>query len=132
MSLKVIASFTKVYEAYLARNQLTLEGIHSFVFDEYAIGVHPFYSNALGGVKVVVDDTDFEKAKDIITAYINSQKIYFMDIKTHCPNCHSKNIRKTSNFHIILSMAFIITFGILWVVFYRKYKCFDCGHSQAW
>jgi len=132
MSLAVVASFTKIYEAYFAKNQLEIEGIESFVFDEYIIAVHPFYSNAVGGVKVMVYGDEIEKAKLIIDKYQEEQREYLESILHRCPNCDSPNIRRKSTFHIILSILCIFVFGIIWVAFYRKNKCNECGHRQAW
>ena len=66
MGLVVVASFTKVYEAYFARNRLHIEGIEAFVFDEYIVGVHPYYSNVVGGVKLLVYEEMLGQAKPII------------------------------------------------------------------
>ena len=132
MSLAVVASFTKIHEAYFAKNELVLEGIGSFVFDEYIIGAHPFYSNAVGGVKLVVPDEEIEKAKPIVYKYQERQKEYLDSLSQRCPNCNSSNIRQKSIFHIVLSIVCIFVFGIIWVVFYRKSKCNECGHRQAW
>jgi hypothetical protein len=132
MGLKVLAAFTKIHEAYLAKNQLEMEGIQSFLFDEYIIGVHPFYSNAVGGVKLVVPESEFEKAEVIIKNYLEQQREY-LELACHrCPNCNSTNIRRKSVFHIVFNIVFIFIFGILWVIFYRKNKCNECGHRQAW
>ena len=132
MGLEILAAFTKIHEAYFAKNQLEMEGIESFVFDEYIIGVNPFYSNAVGGVKLLVHESEFENGSVIIKKYQEEQREYLGSKAHRCPNCNSTNIRQKSTFHIVLSILCIFIFGILWVVFYRKNKCNECGHRQAW
>ena len=132
MGLKVIAAFTKIHEAYFAKNQLEMEEIESFIFDEHIIGVHPFYSNAVGGVKLVVHESEFENGNVIVKKFQEKQREYLEAISHRCPNCDSTNIRKKTTFHIILNIIFILIFNFLWVIFYRKNKCRDCGHRQGW
>ena len=132
MGLKVIAAFTKIHEAYFAKNQLEIEEIESFIFDEQIIGVHPFYSNALGGVKLVVHESEIENGNVIVKKFQEEQREYLQEISRRCPKCDSTNIRKKTTFHIILSIIFILIFNFLWLILYRKNKCIDCGHRQAW
>ena len=42
------------------------EGITAIVLDEYLIGIDWMYSQAIGGVKVQVDEADFERAGRIL------------------------------------------------------------------
>ena len=131
MGLVVVASFIKVHEAYFARNRLYSEGIESFVFDEYIVGVHPYYSNAVGGVKVLVHEEVFEQAKPVIDSYIIEQRDYFISLQKRCPNCNSTNIKHPSNFSIILFILGLFIFGIIVVLVFPKNKCKDCRHRQA-
>ena len=132
MGPKVVAAFTKAHEAYFARIQLEIEGIDSFVFDEYLIGIHPLYSAAVGGVKLAVCESDAEKARVVLMKHQEEQRAYLETIMHMCPKCHSTNLRRISAFHLLITLVFVFTFGIMWLVLYRKRKCKECGHSQAW
>jgi len=70
MTIKLItvAIFGSPYEAGMARSELEAYGIPAFVADEYAIGANPFYSNALGGIKVQVPPEFVEEARKILCA----------------------------------------------------------------
>jgi len=131
MGLVVISSFTKVHEAYFARNRLQTEGIESFIFDEYIVGVHPYYSNVVGGVKLLVHEEALGQAKPIIDSYIIEQRDYYISMLKRCPNCNSTNIRQPSIFSIIFFVIGVLIFGILIVLVYPKNKCNDCKHRQA-
>ena len=55
-------------EAHLAKAKLESEGISVFMKDEMTAQVHNFYSNAIGGVKLQIEDKDYQKAMDILKA----------------------------------------------------------------
>lgn len=63
-------------EAHLAKAKLESEGISVFMKDEMTAQVHNFYSNAIGGVKLQIEDKDYQKAMDILKAsgYIRETK----------------------------------------------------------
>jgi hypothetical protein len=62
----VIASFGRIMEAELARARLEAEGIPAFLLDENAVSANPFYSPALGGIKLAVAARDAERAREIL------------------------------------------------------------------
>jgi hypothetical protein len=62
-----VASFTTVGEAEAARSALDAAGIDAVLADERIVAVHWLYSQALGGVKVLVAAEDGEEALGILT-----------------------------------------------------------------
>lgn len=54
------------YETYVALALLKEHDIHCFLPDESILSVHPWYGNAIGGVKIWVDRHDFDLAKEIL------------------------------------------------------------------
>lgn len=68
-----IQAFTFSHEAYLVKTLLDAEGILSHVKDEHIVQAHPFYSNAVGGVKLQVKESDFQQAAKLLRdkGYIN-------------------------------------------------------------
>lgn len=63
-----IASFVYPWEAHLAQGRLASKGIQAFVFDEGIVTAHPFISNAVGGVKLMVHRSDAERALAVLRA----------------------------------------------------------------
>lgn len=61
-SWKTILSFVYPHEAHLARTMLESEGFQVIIKDELTAQVNNFYSNAIGGVKLLVRESDSEKA----------------------------------------------------------------------
>jgi len=62
----VVATFALPTEAEMARELLERNGIEALLRDEGLVGVHPWLSNAVGGVKVVVPFEDAERAREIL------------------------------------------------------------------
>lgn len=71
-----ILTFTYPHEAHLAKGKLESEGIDVQVTDEMTVQVHNFYSNAIGGVKLKVRETDFQRANQILidSGYVKTEK----------------------------------------------------------
>lgn len=70
--MTTIATFTTAEDAHLCRMFLESRGIRARVLDEYLIQVCWHYSNALGGVRVSVDDDDLDAAIPIYQDYMSS------------------------------------------------------------
>jgi hypothetical protein len=62
----VVASFGRPVDAHLAKTRLEAAGIQAFILDENAIAVNPFYSPALGGVKLAVAEEDVDRAREVL------------------------------------------------------------------
>jgi len=61
-----LITFTYPAEMAVLRARLEAEGIECRVLDELTVQVNPFYSNAIGGVKLQVKTTDIESAKEVL------------------------------------------------------------------
>ena len=65
--MKTVATFWKVEEAHLLRLRLCEAGIPAFLQDEHSTQIHPWRAAALGGVRVQVDEADFNAARRMIS-----------------------------------------------------------------
>ena len=133
---RTIITFTYPHEAHLAKTLLESEGINTIIQDELTAQVNNFYSNAIGGVKLLVSESDFEQGIDILSkgGYINP-----VDIKTkteliiedkiidksRCPFCNSKNIRKKRDPDILTVIIYFLL-GAIFPIFKRTFMCYDC------
>ncbi|MCD4730588.1 MAG: DUF2007 domain-containing protein [Bacteroidales bacterium] len=61
-----IISFTYPHEAHMAKAKLESEGIETIIQDELTAQVNNFYSNAIGGVKLLVKESDARRANEIL------------------------------------------------------------------
>jgi hypothetical protein len=137
-NLITVISFTYPHEAHMAKGYLESNGIETFIKDEYTVQVNNFYSNAVGGVKLLTKESDYDKSiqllkdvdyikdKNLKNNYkIEIQKINIETNKTICPYCKSENIRRNKNINIWLVPIYIIL-GTIFPIYKLSYKCFDC------
>jgi hypothetical protein len=66
VDLVTIATFPDVPEAELAKERLQLEGIDAYVFAENTAGIMPYLNPATGGIRLQVEASDAERAKEIL------------------------------------------------------------------
>ncbi len=66
-TLVTIATFTHPQEAVVIRARLEWEGIPCHLKDEHTVQVQPFYSNAIGGVKLQVRSGDADRARSLLS-----------------------------------------------------------------
>lgn len=133
----VLISFTYPHEAHLVKGMLESNQIFSIIKDEYTVQVNNLYSNAIGGVKLLVAESDYDRSINLLkeAGYIlenndKAEKIELVKVSPNidvkqCPFCKSENINrnKRSNFFtIILSLAFLQHIPL----FSYTHKCFDC------
>jgi hypothetical protein len=138
-----IISFTLPQDAYLIKGRLESEGIDIILKDELTTQVYNFYSNAIGGVKLLVKEYDFEKAHAILveSKYIKIEELkpnkfltdfdsfssqLLMD-KTNlqCPFCKSENVTIKKQAGYVVMFSFLLL-GLPIPIFKKRYHCFDC------
>ena len=65
-NLVTIWSFAYQHQLLTIRAQMEAEGIETFTGDELIIQIDPLYSNALGGIKLMVYPQDVPRATEIL------------------------------------------------------------------
>jgi hypothetical protein len=61
-----IRSCTWLHEAEMIRSVLESVGIASMIPNEYTLAAQPLYAPAIGGVRVLVQRSDVERAKEVL------------------------------------------------------------------
>jgi len=64
--MKPVATFSWLDEAYIARATLEGHGVQAYIPDELTVSTRPLIGNALGGVRVQVEDEEYERALQIL------------------------------------------------------------------
>ena len=147
MSLVTLRTYTSPSELAVVRSLLDSEGIETVVLNENIIQVQPFLSNAVGGIKLLVLDEDYERAVEILTeaelitavgesaAYrhaelenLPSENARRDSSKLTCPFCHSEEIVK-EKFSMPVFAISVLLLGFPIPFLRRKYHCFDCGRD---
>ncbi len=134
MPLTTIASFREAYAAHIARAKLEAEGIPAFVADEHLVGVHPLYSDAIGGVKLRVAEEDAERARSIVTedrsgdlrGVVEQRPRRAARASTRCPACGARSVTRAVDARAprVARASFPV------VVWTSEFRCDDCG--LAW
>lgn len=135
--LITVATYTQPIQAHIAKGRLEAEGILCFLGDENIVSVHPFYSNAVGGVKLKVREEEAEQAFAILDqiqteepepntfaaeGHVPSEKTIL------CPNCGSEDayVNWFSKKMFALSM---VLFGFPLPFIRKSFHCPACGHE---
>lgn len=122
----VVASYSFPHEAQIAKASLESAGIPAILSDEHTINMQWLYSNALGGVKLLVPPKFFEDAKNILeTDYSADVDAEMGPDNVECPSCGSLNIAsytrgKKPAFVVFLLLGFPLFF------YQHGFKCADC------
>jgi len=125
MSYTVLNTYDNYIEANLHLLQLQEEGINCWLKDEHTVTIDPLLSNAIGGIKLMVHETQKERAQDLLRTIINKAKE-----NRACPYCSSLNVeyivsnRKPANWFSAL-LTYLI--GGYPLAAEQIYHCFNCG-----
>ena len=131
MQYKAFQNFYDPVEANIILNKLQANNINCFLTNEHAASVLWHLSIAHGGVQLMMDEKDFEKARMIL----QDESLLVDDIdgnSVRCPKCNSNNVargvqsqKRMNWFQILFSL--ILTRPI--PSHKRAYHCFNCGHN---
>jgi hypothetical protein len=114
-----IATFVFPSELVVAKSKLESEGIECRVLDELTVQSYNFLSNAVGGVKLQVQKSDFRKALNILQTggFIAEEKpheLNYLERKFSNPAFY----RKVKNSLIILSSIILLAVIVLFINLY--------------
>lgn len=131
--LVTIATFSHSLEASLVKARLESEGIFVFLADQYMVTMNWLYSNAIGGVRLQVPETEVERALQILAYEPHKEEFHeaiLTDSADHdrCPKCESIN----TEYHrfetrLVFLSWLLLSFPLPF--FKRKWKCNDCGNT---
>jgi len=119
-----LTTVTYMHEADLLCMKLQASGIKTFIPDQNTTLIQPFYSNALGGVRIQIDENDLARACEVLKNDLpQANKGMF-----ECPKCKSDSVayEKISRRFAFLCLL-LIGLPLLW--FKREFKCNACGHT---
>jgi hypothetical protein len=66
MKYVTIKVFDSAIEAHILKSKLESEDIECHIFDENIVSLNPLFNYAVGGIKLKVNELDFEKAITIV------------------------------------------------------------------
>jgi predicted RNA-binding Zn-ribbon protein involved in translation (DUF1610 family) len=127
MNFVPLYNFANYIDAHIVLGKLESEDISCWLKDEHTVTVNPIWTNAVGGIKLMVAEAQVERARELLIGIEAERKSHF-----RCPQCGSNNIelvstpRKTSNWLSAIVSFFLGSFAIAPD---KVYHCFACGHE---
>jgi len=136
-TLKTVQTFTYPVQAHIVKTFLSANGIESIIHDEFTVQVNNFYSNAIGGVKLLVDSNEYEIAQKHLVngAFIVPkenqkeqavEKVENIEDKSVCPFCNSDNIGDKNELSIVSVLLYFVISVLLPIFKKASFHCFDC------
>lgn len=133
-----IITFTYPHEAHLAKNMLEAQGVEVIIKDELTAQVNNFYSNAIGGVKLQVEDGNADIALQYLkeAGYISEEnadddyeaEVFPKEYGSVCPYCKSGEVTKKRMPGYVFVFSFLLL-GLPLPFIKRRYYCFDCNRE---
>ncbi len=127
MQYKLLATFDNYIPAHIAMGCLKESDIECWLKDENTVTINPVWGNAVGGIKLMVAESQFVAARDLL-GELNRE----YQQKHACTKCGSANIQLVSSprqpSNVLSALAFYFL-GSYAVPVNKVYHCFDCGHE---
>ncbi len=126
--LILLKTFNNPIDANIAKGLLASNGINAVIYNENTIYADPILTTALGGVKLLVNETDYSKAiqlfKDTENEYANN------DVQLVCPKCGSTEVSSQNKHNWFALLLMLISFSFTPNTGNsKKNKCKKCNHS---
>jgi len=140
-----LIAFNYPHEAHLVKGYLESNGVETILKDELTTQVVNIYSSAIGGVKLLVRESDYGQGIQLLkdggyiieedAKVVNKVEIVPLDKtanKKVCPFCGSENLsvfKKHDGLSAVLFVIInmIVMIGAISPLFKSSFKCFDCG-----
>ena len=127
--LVTVAAFSQPIEAHLSKTRLESEGIECFITDEFIVTNNWLFSNAVGGVKLNVRESDAQRAFEVLQ--LEPIEIDTVEVGADEPRCLECSSLKVSyeRFSRRLVFASWLLLGFPLPFLKRKWICKECGYQ---
>jgi DNA-directed RNA polymerase subunit RPC12/RpoP len=88
MSLRLLRAFDNYFKANILLTRLQSDGVECYLIDENTVTIDPLLSNAIGGIKLMVRESQEEQARSLLRQYEAQTPP-----QVSCPVCGSANRR---------------------------------------
>ena len=125
MNFIIAQVYTNYIDANIIMGRLEEEGINCWLKDENTVTIDPILTNAVGGIKLMVPESQAERTFELLKQFRIEQHAVLK-----CPRCGSANVefvttpRKPSNWLGVIFGFLSMTFALSGD---KVYHCFDCG-----
>lgn len=128
--MRIVKTYFYSHLAHLDLAKLKDEGIDAFIKDDNIVTMNIAYAQAVGGIKIMVNDEDYERASEALNAneyeeLKNEFNEIELGLQNKCPSCGSIKIYQKGSWLSLI--GFLIFFPISFKQ--KKYMCTDCGNN---
>lgn len=134
MALVTLRSYRDPIDAELAKTRLESWGIHATIVDQHLASIQWLYSNAIGGVKVLVEQSDLEAAREALLDASGSEppqtppeRVPAPSRGEACPACGARETRPSRLQRNAAALSLLTNLPL--VALQRRWVCAACGHS---
>jgi ribosomal protein S27AE len=127
MNMITLRSFDNYFLANITLTKLQDAGVECYLKDENTVTIDPILSNAIGGIKLVVKETDASDAKQLLQQF---DEEYLKSVK--CPKCSATEIKLVTKPGVSNYITAIFTwlFSSYAVAAESIYQCGKCGYES--
>jgi hypothetical protein len=126
----IVRRYRDLPEASIAKSILDSAGIESFLADDNMVRLDWFYSNLVGGIKILVREEDAETAAKLLEQEV-PEKFDVEGIgeyeQPRCPNCKSLDVSFNGLDKRMTYTAMFVNLPI--PITNKDWKCHACGHE---
>lgn len=125
MNYQPILTCDSYITANIYLSKLQSENIDCYLKDEFTTTIMPVISNAIGGIKLCVIETELEKAKTILLEFENEKKQ-----NQKCLKCGSTNVQYVVQTHNPKNILIALVSWLMASFALSKknvYHCYSCG-----
>jgi len=127
--LVTVATFSRAMGAYLSKARLESEGIECFVVDEFTVTMNWLFSNAIGGVKLNVKESEAQRAAEILRQEpISTDSTEIGEDGLRCPKCDSPDVYYEKYSRRIFFASWLLL-DVPFPFLKRKWRCRECGYE---
>jgi len=133
MALVTLRSYRDPIDAELARSQLESAGIPALILDQHLVSIQWLYSNAIGGVKLEVDESDFDAALELLQEEHSADLAEIPESQSPpadgdlCPVCNSSMVRASRVHRTAAALSLATSLPL--IAWRRRWVCTSCNHS---
>jgi len=127
MKTVTVKTFDNYFSANIVLGRLQESGVPCYLKDEYTVTIDPILSNAIGGIKLVVNESDATEATRLLDLF---EKDF---LKTAiCPKCGGNHIELISKPGAGNFITAILTwlFSSYAIAPEKIYQCQDCMYES--
>jgi len=120
----------KTFDSYITANiwlaRLQDAGIECYLKDEYTVTIDPVLSNAVGGIKLCIEESHLHDGLQLVAAFENENRQ-----KQECPKCGSLNVQYVTKPGATNWMSAIVFWilGSYAIGAEQVYHCYNCGNE---